>query len=80
MKRMVSWKNVAAVALVSLGVTIYCLEQNICKKNKVKTSKHRGGRMSKFECRQKGCFRLCCPEKGNCPYRCTSQGCHRRCP
>ena len=50
------------------------------KKNKVKTSKHRGGRMSKFECRQKGCFRLCCPEKGNCPYRCTSQGCHRRCP
>ena len=33
MKRMVSWKNVAAVALVSLGVTIYWLEQNICKKN-----------------------------------------------
>ena len=33
MKRivMISWKNVAVVALVSLGVTTYCLEQKICK-------------------------------------------------
>ena len=53
------------------------------KKNKVKSSKHRGGRMSKFECRQKGCFRVCCPERGvKCSFgsTCANAGCHRRCP
>lgn len=52
-------------------------------KKKVKTSKHRGGRMSKFDCRQKGCFKVCCPERGvKCSFgsECANAGCHRRCP
>ena len=73
---------------------MYTKSNKLNFKTRVKTTKKMGGRLtdfkgekrkSKFECRMAGCFRNpnCCGTDRNlinCPYKCKSHQCDKRCP